>query len=72
MIEAIARLAPPKRTALLGILTKLLDGLAEDPEAFAVERIALADKYGRVFMSTKDAAKLAAARKLLDEIATLN
>lgn len=64
----LAKLPPPRRAGLLKVLGKLLEGIAEDPVAFAVERAFLADRYGRVFLTKADADKVAQAKRLLEEV----
>ncbi len=61
----LARLPDPKyRAGVLALMMKFLDGLAEDPVAFRAERAAIADKYGGMFVSRKDAETLRASKNL--------
>jgi hypothetical protein len=64
----IARLPIPRRAALFSLLQTLLDGLANDPVAFEAERVVLADKYGGIFISKANAAKIAQIKRLFEEV----
>lgn len=66
--EQLAQLPSKRRAGYTRVLCALLDRLQSDPAAFSVERAYLADRYGKIFLTKGDAAKLAAARKLLEEI----
>jgi hypothetical protein len=67
-MEDLARLPASRRSGVLRLLVSVLDGIARDPTAFAVERAYLADRFGRIFITKREAAKLAEARRLLEEI----
>lgn len=64
----LAALPIEKRSGVFELLATLLDGIARQPEAFAVERAALADRFGRVFLTRPEADALAEAKKLLATI----
>jgi len=64
----VARLPVQYRKNVTNLLVQLLDGIATDPEAFRYEQAILADKFGGVFLTKEKAAKLAAARKALEDV----
>jgi hypothetical protein len=64
----IARLPIPRRAGLLALLQTLLDGLANDPVAFEAERAVLADKYGGIFLTKANAAKLVQIKRPFEEV----
>jgi hypothetical protein len=64
----LARLPRERRAGVTRLLVALLDGLENDAQAFAYERALLADRFKGVFLTKIESAKLAQARKLLEEV----
>lgn len=64
----LARLPVQRRQGVTRLLVAMLEGIEHDPEAFAYERALLADKFRGIFLTKVEAAKLAQARKLLEEV----
>jgi hypothetical protein len=67
-MQDLARLPMPRRKGVVDLLVRMLQGIADDPEAYAYERTFLADKFGRIFITRGEAAKIAEARKLLEGV----
>jgi hypothetical protein len=66
--DDLARLPEARRGGWTKVLVRMLDRLAADPEAWATERAAIASRFGGVFITAPERAKLAQAKKLLAEI----
>jgi len=64
----LASLPIERRRGVFELLATLLDGIARDPTAFAIERAALAERFGPVFLSKPQAEALAEAKRLLASI----
>jgi len=67
-MKDLARLPMPRRAGVVRLLVSLLQGIAEDPEAYAYERAYLADRFGRVFITRREAEKIAQAKRLLEDV----
>lgn len=57
-----------RRSGYFKVLCSMLDRIAQDPVAFAAERVYLADHFGSVLLTKVQAGKLAQIHKLLEEV----
>ena len=69
-MDDLTHLPAERRSGVVKLLAKLLDSIQNDPVAWEAERAYLAERYGKVFLTKNEAAKLAHARRLLEEIGT--
>jgi hypothetical protein len=67
-MEDLAKLPEARRTGVLALLVKLLEGIERDPVAYATERALLADRFGRIFITRGQAAAIARAKQALEEV----
>jgi hypothetical protein len=68
----LAKLPVAGRAGVFQLMMTFLQGLADDPVAFTAERGAIAQRFGKMFLSAKDAATIAKVKELMSEVSILN